>query len=133
VQANGNRWVALYFVAFITVCSFCLLNLYIGVVFYQFSRIRLLARTGSVFLTEKQHQWSELAKMVVRLRPRRIPPIWPSRWRSQLLKICQHRVFEWSVMMVIVSSVAMMAASTYAQSQKRTAIMDKLNLVCHVA
>lgn len=43
-----------YFMAFILVCAFCLLNLYIGVVFYQFSRIKLLSQTGSAFLTLEQ-------------------------------------------------------------------------------
>ena len=50
----ANPGAFFYFMAFIMVCAFCLLNLYVGVVFYQFSRIRLLSQTGSAFLTSNQ-------------------------------------------------------------------------------
>lgn len=50
----GNPGAFFFFMAFIMVCAFCLLNLYVGVVFYQFSRIRLLSQTGSAFLTSQQ-------------------------------------------------------------------------------
>lgn len=50
----ANPGAFFYFMAFIMVCAFCLLNLYVGVVFYQFSRIRLLSQTGSAFLTSHQ-------------------------------------------------------------------------------
>ena len=43
-----------YFVAFVVVCAYTLLNLYVGVIFNQFSRIRTLSQTGSAFLTQKQ-------------------------------------------------------------------------------
>ena len=35
-----------FFVAFIVLCAFSLLNLYVGVIFYQFSRIRMLSQTS---------------------------------------------------------------------------------------
>jgi hypothetical protein len=44
----------LFFVAFVVVCAYTLLNLYVGVIFNQFSRIRTLSQTGSAFLTGKQ-------------------------------------------------------------------------------
>lgn len=59
----------LYFVAFVVVVSYTLLNLYIGVVFFQFSRIRSQSQTGSAFLTNEQQEWAELSKMVFRLKP----------------------------------------------------------------
>jgi hypothetical protein len=41
-------------VVFVVVCAYTLLNLYVGVIFNQFSRIRTLSQTGSAFLTLKQ-------------------------------------------------------------------------------
>ncbi len=52
------------FAGFVFVCAFTLINLYVGVIFSQFSRIRLMSTTGSAFLTNEQHEWAELAKMV---------------------------------------------------------------------
>ena len=44
----------LFYAAFIVICAFCLLNLYVGVIFSEFSKIRLLSTAGSAFLTTKQ-------------------------------------------------------------------------------
>lgn len=52
------------FVGFVFVCAFTLLNLYVGVIFSQFSRIRLMSTTGSAFLTNSQQEWAELSKMI---------------------------------------------------------------------
>jgi hypothetical protein len=56
-------------VAFIVLCAFSLLNLYVGVIFYQFSRIRMLSQTSSINLTEEQKEWSEMIKSVLRMTP----------------------------------------------------------------
>lgn len=45
---------ALRFVGFTVVVAFTLLNLYVGVIFSQFSKIRNMSTTGSAFLTSKQ-------------------------------------------------------------------------------
>jgi hypothetical protein len=36
----------------------------VGVIFSQFSRIRLLSTTGSAFLTSGQQEWAELSKLI---------------------------------------------------------------------
>lgn len=38
---GANRGAGLYFMVYIVVCAFCLLNLYVGVVFFKFNQIRL--------------------------------------------------------------------------------------------
>jgi len=68
-QPMSNWSAFLFFVAFVIVVSYMLLNLYIGVVFFQFSRIRQQSQTGSAFLTNEQQEWAELSKMVFRLKP----------------------------------------------------------------
>lgn len=40
-----------------------------GVVFFQFSRIRMQSIAGSAFLTPQQQEWSELSRMVLKLQP----------------------------------------------------------------
>ena len=46
----SNRFAFFWFVGFVFIVAFCLLNLYIGVIFSQFTRIRLMGQ-GSAFLT----------------------------------------------------------------------------------
>ncbi len=54
-KATSNGIIGfLFYAAFIVICAFCLLNLYVGVIFSEFSKIRLLSTAGSAFLTTKQ-------------------------------------------------------------------------------
>lgn len=46
-----------------------------GVVFYQFSRIRMQSQTGSAFLTDDQTEWVELSRLVFRLKPPEKSPV----------------------------------------------------------
>jgi hypothetical protein len=68
-QPMSNWSSFFFFVAFVLVVGYTLLNLYIGVVFYQFSRIRMESQTGSTFLTDDQTEWVEMSKLVFRLKP----------------------------------------------------------------
>jgi hypothetical protein len=77
----SNAGALLYFVAFVVVVSYTLINLYIGVVFFQFSRIRQQSVTGSAFLTNEQQEWAELSKMVFRLKPPDKCPVPRNRFR----------------------------------------------------
>lgn len=53
-KQNSNYTGFVFYTAFITFGAFCLVNLYVGVIFDQFSKIRLMSQTGSAFLTDKQ-------------------------------------------------------------------------------
>ncbi len=54
------------FVGFIFVCAFVLINLYVGIIFGQFTRIRLASSTSNAFLTKEQSEWVKLYKLVKR-------------------------------------------------------------------
>lgn len=59
-KATSNGVIGfLFYAAFIVVGAFCLLNLYVGVIFSEFSKIRLLSTAGSAFLTTKQQVCSQ--------------------------------------------------------------------------
>ena len=38
-------------------------------VFFQFTRIKMLSQTGTAFFTKEQSQWVELNKVLARLKP----------------------------------------------------------------
>lgn len=80
------KWNVLFFIAFSVIVGLCLLNLYVGVVFYQFSRIRLLSQTGSAFLTSDQQEWVEVVKIVSRMKP--IEKVQDAKKRRDLKSYC---------------------------------------------
>jgi hypothetical protein len=69
-KATSNGIIGfLFYAAFIVICAFCLLNLYVGVIFSEFSKIRLLSTAGSAFLTAKQQvgiSWAHAFSMYVK-------------------------------------------------------------------
>jgi hypothetical protein len=123
---------SLFFIAFITVCAFSLVNLYVGVLFFQFSRIRAQAETGSCSTEneELQQQWLELAKLAFRTRPREIPPA-QKMWLRQVARtLAMSKRFDAFVMFIVVCNVMMMAMTTYGQGPRQDAVFENINLVC---
>lgn len=84
-QPMSNWSSFFFFAAFVLVVGYTLLNLYIGVVFYQFSRIRMQSQTGSAFLTDDQTEWVEMSKLVFRLKPPEKSPVPVNKLRRYVL------------------------------------------------
>jgi len=114
---GANAGGFLYFAIFIMVCSFCLLNLYVGVVFYQFSRIRLLSHAGSAFLTNGQQEWCELSKMVFRLRPLDKVIVPPGDMRKWCHFFVLNPKFDNFMTFVIVLNVGFMSVEHFGMNQ----------------
>lgn len=51
---GANAAAFLFWFAYITLVAFFVLNLYVGVVFYQFQRLKMMSQTGSAVLTASQ-------------------------------------------------------------------------------
>jgi len=115
-QKNANPGAFVYFLCFITLCAFSLLNLYVGVIFYQFSRIRLLSQTSSCFLTEEQKEWSEISKMALRLTPIIRPPRPKGFFPRFCWTVVKHNSFEPLILSCIVLNVCFMATEHYGQT-----------------
>jgi hypothetical protein len=109
-QQDNNPAAGLYFVAFIVICAFSLLNLYVGVIFYQFSRIRMLSQTSSIDLTEAQKEWAEMCKTVLRMKPHGILPPPQQYFRKAPFAIISSPLFDPIIMTCIVGNVMIMAA-----------------------
>ncbi|PRW21007.1 voltage-gated ion channel superfamily [Chlorella sorokiniana] len=74
-QVGSNLAAFLYWFTFITLCSFFVLNLcelvgtcftHVGVVFFQYQRLKLLSETGSAVLTAGQTGYVEMLRAVFR-------------------------------------------------------------------
>jgi len=108
-KQDNNPAAFIFFVAFIVLCAFSLLNLYVGVIFYQFSRIRMLSQTSSIDLTEEQKEWAEMCKSMLRIEPHKIPITPKQYFRKGPFAIISHRFFDPFIMVCIVGNVMVMA------------------------
>ena len=103
------------YVGFVFIVGFALLNLYIGVIFSQFTKMRSQGQ-GSAFLTGDQQEWAELTKMVFKLKPaeKAKPPA--NRLRRACFSVAVSSWFENLVMAVILVNLGFLAAFHYGNS-----------------
>eukprot|EP00656_Telonema_subtile_P054003 TRINITY_DN7944_c0_g1_i4.p1 TRINITY_DN7944_c0_g1~~TRINITY_DN7944_c0_g1_i4.p1 ORF type:complete len:1564 (+),score=583.71 TRINITY_DN7944_c0_g1_i4:124-4815(+) len=91
-ERNSSWWFALYFVAFIIIGSFLVMNLFVGAVVDNFSQAK--ASTGrSMVLTQEQEDFTEGLRMMLQQKPQPKPkiPRGQGTWikiRQSCYKIC---------------------------------------------
>lgn len=102
--------------------------MYVGVIFYQFSRIRMLSQTSSIDLTEEQKEWAEMCKSVLRMQPLKVLPPPKQLWRKLPFSIISHRYFDPGIMVAIIGSVLVMATSRHDESAEETEAKENVNV-----
>ncbi|KXZ47565.1 hypothetical protein GPECTOR_34g724 [Gonium pectorale] len=118
-----------WFFGFIVVVAFTLINLYVGVIFSQFSKIRMLSETGSAFLTSEQNEWAELTKMVFRLKPPDKAQLPTGRLRRSVHHMAHSRSFEYFILAIIAINAGFLAATWYGEPAKYTYQKEVANIV----
>lgn len=125
-QENYNVAVALYFVFFMLVANFLLLNMFVGIVLDNFSQVR--DEQGSlVGLTPKQEEWVKAHTYVVgpltisakSARPR-------NEFRGWVYDLVTHPMFDLGIAIAISVNTIFMLTSHYSQPGYWT---DALNVV----
>ena len=111
-EARRESGAFFFFLAFIVLCAFALLNLYVGVIFYQFSRIRTLSQTSSLDLTEAQKEWGEMCRTVLRMRRRKKMPLPANPLRRIPYRVASHEKFENGVFLALIAAAAVTATRT---------------------
>ncbi|KAA0147079.1 hypothetical protein FNF31_07654 [Cafeteria roenbergensis] len=123
---------ALFFVAFIVVGDFFVLNLFVGVVVDNFNRmkVKLGVEAGqSIFATPEQREWQKTRKYALLIRPfkKESPPRNPCR--RALLAVAQHPRFEWFIVGCILLNTGAMAATFFGQPTTYSLVLDVINYV----
>ena len=97
-------------------------------IFYQFSRIRMLSQTSSIDLTEEQKEWAEMCKSVLRMQPlKRLPP--PTQWLRKIpYHVVSDKKFDRFIMTAICASVLVMSAGWHGEPEEWTEMKDTFNL-----
>jgi Ion transport protein len=130
-ERDSNQSAALFFVAFIVVANFFLVNLFLGVVVDSFNEMRDKL-TGFGFLTPRQQMWLEIKRMFLFARERSIPvePVDHPRWRSSLFKFVTQRAFEISILGLIAFSVAVMCLEYWGMNETYRDVLDMISWIC---
>ncbi|CEG50199.1 voltage-gated ion channel superfamily [Plasmopara halstedii] len=125
IRDNNMIW-ALFFVLFIMVGSFFVVNLFVGVIIDNFNRMKA-ALGGDFMLTPEQKKWIEAQKAASRVGPVRIlkPP--KEYFRRHLFNLVTMQRFEWFIMICIIVNTVLMAAQYFGESTIQGYVINILN------
>lgn len=129
-----------FFFFFIVVGSFLTLNLFIGVIIDNFTRLKgQMSKDGSdshLFLTDEQLVRIQGIKKVLRSRPMKSVPLPPNgmcyEFRLMCYRLSQSVTFELFIMAVIVANLVLLCTDHYGESDEEEKIQLIFNVIFSV-
>ena len=131
--AGGARRNALFFVVFICVGCFVVLNLFVSIVIARFQQLSD-EENGSAFLTQGQTNWIEAQRLMLKLQPKRAVRAPPSprcgmlcrlrlelcAWRRGAFRVVRSERFKDAITLLLCANALLLAAEHYPQAQGAT-------------
>eukprot|EP00736_Rhodelphis_marinus_P011725 Rmarinus@m.8053 len=123
-----TAWLLGFFVFLVVFGSFVGINLFVGVVFDHFARMRDKFN-GAVFLTVEQRRWVDTQKTVVSAHPIARPPPPQHPFRRWCYNISNSRSFSVCVTWGVILNMGSLSLYHYDQSEKISDTLDLLNTI----
>ncbi|XP_057305572.1 sodium channel protein 1 brain-like isoform X3 [Hydractinia symbiolongicarpus] len=128
-----NNFVAyFYFVIFIIIGAFFILNLFISVIIDNFYRLKKQYDDGGtieVFLTTEQKQWFSTVKKALTKKPKRIIHRPQNYYHAKIFDLTISPKFETFTMFMILSNIFIMMFQHYQQPAEYTKMLHIVNIV----
>ena len=129
---NGNQYIAYYYIVYLMVSNFFLLNLFTVVVFESFNQAKKNESSiAALLLTKDQLAWTEVQQMILKAKPGiedvRVPK---QRIRLFMYSLAKNKKFHNSIMCVILINMIVMAMSYDGASATYLATLDYVNIAC---
>ena len=127
VRDSNSLW-GYFFIVFVVINNFFLLNLFVGVIYEKYLAIRM---AGMEKLTKDQTQWLSIMRHLQHVRPakKRVPT---NAERESAFKIAINPNFEWFIMGTIVVNCAVMATKTHGESEAMENFQEVVNILCTI-
>jgi len=123
----GNRHVtnqyvgAAFFVIWVVLGCFVLLNMVIGVVLDSFNAIKE-ENDGLTMMTEEQGEWVKAQKAIIAMRPLKQPKPPAQSWRMPFFNVVNSNLFEIIILAIIILNMFFMCITTWDPSPTNTDI-----------
>eukprot|EP00854_Cymbomonas_tetramitiformis_P010393 gene10393-12292_t len=133
-ERDSNPVAVVYLLAYICVVAFSLLNLFVGVVHFEFNRIKMSQKQGTdLKVTDSQKQWNLILYTITNMEsPTVISP--PSKVgalgyvRFTCFRIIHYPGFDSFIMICIILNTALMTMNYYEQTDGYVASLEVVNL-----
>ena len=109
-------------------CSFFILNLFVGVVITTYSREK--EKLGKNFLlTDNQKKWLEAKLLIIEAKPKFYMKKPREDWRARFFDLVVHPIFEKFIMLSIFLNTFVLSFKWYGQSQEIEKTNEIINYV----
>lgn len=95
---------SLFYVVYIVLVNFFVLNMFIGVVYMEFQKVKK-SKENTLFLSEEQRYWIDLQREILYTSPPKVPSAPQNRGRYALFQLATHPYFEPTMNIFIVLNV----------------------------
>uniref|UniRef100_A0A8B9I923 Sodium channel protein n=1 Tax=Anser brachyrhynchus TaxID=132585 RepID=A0A8B9I923_9AVES len=123
-----NLYMYIYFVIFIIFGAFFTLNLFIGVIIDNFNQQKKKI-SKDIFMTEEQKKYYNAMKKLGSKKPQKPIPRPSNKFQGMVFDFVTKQVFDITIMILICLNMVTMMVETDDQSQLKTDILYKINLV----
>ena len=118
-RKDGTGMIILFYILFIIVGAFFVINLFVGVVIDNFNSLKQANDGEALFMTEEQKEWSNTKKLIHKLKPKvkYDPPESPLRRTAHdILNVTKPCSFDAFIMGCIVANSVIMAMEYHGMS-----------------
>ncbi|KAH1178264.1 hypothetical protein KIL84_011966, partial [Mauremys mutica] len=124
-----HLYMYLYFVCFIMIGSFFMMNLFIGVVINNFNQQRKKIRGDHVFLTKEQKKYYNALKKLGSKKPQKPIPRPLNKYQGFFFDIVSSKAFEITIVTLICLNMIIMMLTSEDQDKKSKDILEIINKV----
>nr|XP_009683652.1 PREDICTED: sodium channel protein type 4 subunit alpha [Struthio camelus australis] len=124
-----NLYMYIYFVIFIIFGAFFTLNLFIGVIIDNFNQQKKKFGGKDIFMTEEQKKYYNAMKKLGSKKPQKPIPRPANKFQGMVFDFVTKQVFDITIMILICLNMVTMMVETDDQSQFKTDVLYKVNLV----
>ncbi|NXB36860.1 SCN5A protein, partial [Eulacestoma nigropectus] len=128
-KMENSLYMYLYFVNFIIFGSFFTLNLFVGVIIDNFNQQKKKISGEDIFMTEEQKKYYNAMKKLGSKKPQKPIPRPLNRYQGFLFDIVTSQIFDVVIMGLICLNMITMMVETYEQSETKTNILSKINIL----
>ncbi|NWZ54501.1 SCN5A protein, partial [Haliaeetus albicilla] len=128
-EMEHSLFMYLYFVNFIIFGSFFTLNLFVGVIIDNFNQQKKKISGEDIFMTEEQKKYYNAMKKLGSKKPQKPIPRPLNRYQGFLFDIVTRQAFEVVIMILICLNMITMMVETHEQSETKTNILNKINIL----
>uniref|UniRef100_A0A8B9FI39 Sodium channel protein n=1 Tax=Amazona collaria TaxID=241587 RepID=A0A8B9FI39_9PSIT len=123
-----NLYMYIYFVVFIIFGAFFTLNLFIGVIIDNFNQQKKKI-SKDIFMTEEQKKYYNAMKKLGSKKPQKPIPRPANKFQGMAYTLVTKQVFDIVIMILICLNMVTMMVETDDQSELKTSVLYKINLV----